>query len=194
MVKKSTKAKKSSMKSGRSGSENSKNAKANAKALGPATLPTESPFEAHFFSGRSIADLDLVSNARQAAELLQSQHPSVIFTSGRRSSSQQANAMAPNVVQNRNWIRDTYSASTERDSLQSWVDQNPTIATASAIASGLLNIMSTWSDEQRRKLSRHFSGQAFDVQPVAGALGNQIKASMQNLPNRRYFTDNEGDW
>jgi hypothetical protein len=67
--------------------------------------------------------------------------------------------MADNVVQNRNWIRDTYAASNERDDLQAWVDANPTATTKETIATGLVAIMSNWTDEQKGRVSRHFSGQ-----------------------------------
>jgi len=100
--------------------------------------------------------------------------------------------MAGNVVQKRNWIADTYVASTERDDLQAWVDANPIATTKEAIANGLAGIMSNWTDDQKGRLSRHFSGQAFDVQPVAGSTGEDIKAAIKSLPNLRKFLDNEG--
>ena len=42
--------------------------------------------------------------------------------------------------------------------------------------------METWTDAQRAKLSRHFAGLAFDVQPVFGSPGEAIKATIRKLP------------
>jgi hypothetical protein len=140
----------------------------------------------------SIDDLNLVDYAKAAAEKLLSDFPDVVFTSGRRDVAQQASAMAGNVVQNRDWIKETYLASAERDSLQGWVDANPDAATKAAIAAGLASVMAPWTDEQKRRLSRHFSGQAFDVQPMTGSQGDAVKAAINALPNLRQFLDNEG--
>lgn len=145
-----------------------------------------------FALGLSIDDLNLVDYAKTAAQTLQSQFPDVVFTSGRRDVAQQAHAMAGNVVQNRDWIKATYLASSERDALQGWVDNNPDATTASAIAAGLVGIMSSWTDDQKRRLSRHFSGQAFDVQPMTGSHGDDVKTAIKALPNLRQFLDKEG--
>src|SRR6185503_21125015 len=67
-----------------------------------------------FSQSLSGNDLGLVDYAQEAADELQAEFPDVVFTSGRRTVSQQANAMAGNVVQNRNWIAETYVASQER--------------------------------------------------------------------------------
>jgi len=145
-----------------------------------------------FVQGLSVDDLDLVDYAKAAADKLQADFPDVIFTSGRRNVLQQANAMAGNVVQNRTWIEETYLATKERDDLQGWVDANPTANTKEAIAAGLAGIMANWTDDQKSRFSRHFSGQAFDVQPVVGTRGGNIKVAIQSLPDLRKFLDNEG--
>ena len=116
-------------------------------------------------------------------------HPTVVFTSGRRTVSQQASAMAGNILVNRKWVEQTYAASPERDVLQKWVDDHPEAMTAAAIAAGLVGIMSTWSDAQRVKLSRHFAGLAFDVQPTSSTV---LKDAIKALPNLIKFLDNEG--
>ncbi|MHB9478248.1 hypothetical protein [Mesorhizobium sp. W016] len=141
-------------------------------------------------ASRSIGDLDLVDYARDAAQTLLDAYPSVVFTSGRRDSQAQADAMAPNIVANRKWIEQTYAASAERTALQGWVDAHPEAVTASAISAGLYGIMSGWSDSQKASLSRHFSGQAFDVQPVAN--GDDIKTAIKALPRLRKFLESEG--
>jgi hypothetical protein len=140
----------------------------------------------------SADDLDLVDYAKEAAETLQTAHPAVVFTSGRRTTREQANAMAGNVVQNRKWIEQTYVASDERDALQTWIDGHPEATTSSAISDGLFAIMDTWSDIQKAKVSRHFSGQAFDVRPVSGKPGDEIKATIKGLARLRKFLESEG--
>ena len=42
------------------------------------------------------------------------------------------------------------------------------------------------------RLSKHFSGQAFDVQPVAGAAGSAIKKTIRALPKLNNFLEKEG--
>jgi len=140
----------------------------------------------------SIDDLDLQPNAKAAAEQLAEAHPSVVFTSGRRTVEEQADAMAGNVVSNRKYIEQTYAASSERDTLQKWVDDHPEATTQPDISAGLQGIMNGWSDAQKRKLSLHFSGEAFDVKPVGGSGGDAIKKTIKNLPKLRKFLESEG--
>ncbi len=139
-----------------------------------------------------IDDLDLVDYVEEAARTLAEKHAAVVFTSGRRTVSEQASAMAGNVVNNRKWIEQTYEQSAERDSLQKWVDEHPNARTKDQVSTGLSSIMKNWTDDQRKKLSRHFSGQAFDVNPVAGEDGKKIKDSIRNLKYLRKFLDKEG--
>jgi hypothetical protein len=141
-------------------------------------------------AGLAIADLGLVDYAQEAAAALLAAHPNVVFTSGRRSVKQQADAMAGNVVQNPKWIEQTYAANSESKSLQKWVDDHPEATTKIAISSGLEAIMSNWTDAEKKTLSRHFSGQAFDVQPVAD--GDAIKETIRSLPNLHLFLESRG--
>lgn len=141
---------------------------------------------------KSIDDLDLAPAAKAAAEKLLAAHPGVKFTSGRRDTEDQARAMASNVVNKRRWIEQTYKDTPQRAALQKWVDNNPQAKTQKAIAAGLVSVMSDWSDAQRSKLSRHFSGNAFDVQPVSGAAGTAIKKTIKSLPKLRQFLEKEG--
>ena len=140
--------------------------------------------------GAQIDSLDLVDYVADAARSLLKAHPGVVFTSGRRNVEQQASAMAGNVRKNRSWIVQTYKASPERAALQAWIDAHPEAVTKAAIAAGLAEIMSGWSDAQKGGFSRHFSGQAFDVKPVAN--GQAITAAIKALPNLRKFLDKEG--
>jgi hypothetical protein len=140
----------------------------------------------------SIGDLNLAPNAKAAAEALQKEFPDdVFFTSGRRTVMQQASAMAPNVAANRNWIKETYVQSPERDELQSWVDNHPEASDAKQIADGLGGVMNGWDEGRQRKFSRHITGDAFDVRPVAGAVGDRIKGRMPMLPhvNKVFFKE-----
>lgn len=137
----------------------------------------------------TVADLNLADHAKSAAEKLKKDFPAVVFTSGRRTVSGQASAMAGNIVKNRQWIVQTYASSIERDALQSWVDVHPEARTAPAIAAGLAAIMEGWTDAQRVKLSRHFAGLAFDVQPTSDA---NLKAAIRALPHLVKFLESEG--
>jgi hypothetical protein len=149
-------------------------------------------YELHALISLAISDLDLVDYAEASAKKLKADFPSVVFTSGRRNSQQQADAMAGNIAQNRKWIEQTYMASTERDELQKWVDSHPSATTKEQISAGLIGIMNAWSDARKKNLSRHFSGQAFDVQPVAGTPGDLMKTAIKALPNLRTFLEKEG--
>lgn len=135
-----------------------------------------------------VAELDLAEHAKAAAVALKKKYPSVVFTSGRRTVSEQASAMAGNIIRNRKWIEQTYAASSERNTLQKWVDDHPGATTRTAIAQGLETIMTGWTVNQLLKLSRHFNGLAFDIQPAT----QEIKDYIKSLPHYVKFLDNEG--
>lgn len=137
-------------------------------------------------------DLGLTGAAKAAATRLERDHPDLVFTSGRRSVAEQARAMAANVLRNRRWIEATYAATAESRSLQAWLDDHPAAAPAGEIADGLATIMSAWSDDRKARLSKHFSGQAFDVRPVGGARGAIIKAAIRCSPGLTKFLEREG--
>lgn len=140
-----------------------------------------------------VAWLDLNPNARKAAQLLLKQFPNDIrFTSGRRSAEQQASAMSKNVAANRKWIEQTYKDTVQRADLQKWVDDHPEAMTAVQIAAGLEKIMALWAEDKLRGFSRHMSGDAFDVAPVPGPKGAEIKAAIQTLPKLQWYTFKEG--
>src|SRR5262245_22280573 len=73
----------------------------------------------------AIETLQLAPKARAAAYALKRAHPSITFTSGRRSTRDQARAMAANVVKNRKWIEETYRQSKVCTKCQEWVDTHP---------------------------------------------------------------------
>jgi hypothetical protein len=82
----------------------------------------------------NIEEMNLAPVAKNAATILKSKHPTIEFTSGRRSTFQQAHAMAGNVVKKRDWIGKTYLAGAK---LQQWVDQHPEAKTVDQITAGL---------------------------------------------------------
>lgn len=135
--------------------------------------------------------LNLAPNAHAAALALLAAFPTAIFTSGRRGVEDQARAMSQNVVKSRGWIAATYRASPQSRQMQAWVDANPAAGQVQ-LAAAFRAIMNEWNDEERGVLSKHFSGQAFDVQPVPGARGLAIKAAIRSLPHLQKFLEREG--
>ncbi len=138
-----------------------------------------------------IEALDLAPAARTAAYALKKAHPAVRFTSGRRGKTDQARAMASNVVKNRKWIEETYAQSTLRTKCQDWVAQNADKTTQADIAAGLVSVFDAVTDEELGKFSRHLSGMAFDVQPV-DTDADAIKNTIRGLAGIDKFLDKEG--
>jgi hypothetical protein len=138
----------------------------------------------------TIEEMDLAPIAKNAATILKSKHPTLEFTSGRRSIFQQAHAMAANIVSlhDRKWIGKTYLAGAK---LQAWVDKHPEAVTVDALTAGLEQTMNAMAEEERTKISRHLTGRAFDIRPVV-LNAKKIKASIQALPGLHKFLDHEG--
>jgi hypothetical protein len=139
-------------------------------------------------SDPAIDKLRLSAVAQNAAYTLKRLHPHVVFTSGRRSRSDQARAMATNVMHNRQWIAQTYLSTVPSRACQNWVDHHPT-ANLEYTADGLLSVLETFTDNQLISLSRHLSGEAFDVRPVED---KRILGSMRTLPGTGKVLDHEG--
>jgi hypothetical protein len=139
----------------------------------------------------AIEALDLAPVAKAAAYELKRLHPAVIFTSGRRDKLAQARAMASNVIKNRKWIVQTYLTSDACVLCQKWVDDHPEAVTQDQIQQGLLSVFNSLADAQLGRLSKHLSGEAFDVQPV-DANAEEIKASIRGLSGLTKFLDKEG--
>jgi|SRR5262245_35622005 len=139
----------------------------------------------------AIEALDLSVVAKKAAYALKAAHPEIVFTSGRRDKADQARAMASNVVSNRKWIEQTYLDTPACRACQKWVDDNPSAATKEQIATGLLGVLNGLTDAEVGRLSRHLSGDAFDVQPVI-QNADAIKADIRKLPGLERFLDREG--
>jgi hypothetical protein len=140
----------------------------------------------------TIDDLDLSPVARQAATLLKAAHPEVVFTSGRRDLAGQARAMASNVVHNRRWIAETYKDTEQRADLQACVDGCPAGAGQAVYGAALLDVMQDWDDAALSHVSKHLSGDAFDVQPIEGPTAAAVEATIRGLPGLTLFLDREG--
>src|SRR5215470_12548187 len=84
-----------------------------------------------------IEALQLIGAAKDAAYTLKRKYPTLVFTSGRRSRSEQAQAMARNVLRNRQWIAETYAPSAVQKASQAWVDANPDANSPDEISGGL---------------------------------------------------------
>jgi hypothetical protein len=139
----------------------------------------------------AIEALDLAPVAKAAAYELKRLHPGVVFTSGRRDKAGQARAMASNVVKNRRWIVQTYKVSEASAACQKWVDDHPEATAQAQIQAGLLSVFNSLTDTQLGGLSKHLSGNAFDVQPVDQGA-EAIKASIRGLDGLDLFLDREG--
>lgn len=139
----------------------------------------------------AIEKLLLRPIARAAAYELKRLHPQVTFTSGRRDKASQARAMAENSVGRRTWISETYRVNKASQACQQWVLDNPQATTAAEIAAGLLATMNALTDTELGQLSRHLSGDAFDIQPMEPDHAN-IKGSINALAGLRTFLDREG--
>jgi hypothetical protein len=142
----------------------------------------------------AIEALDLKPKAKAAAYAIKKKFPAVSFTSGKRDEvDEQASAMASNVVSNRNWITETYADKALSAKLQKWLDDNPKATTKAAITKGLADTMSTWTEEEKGRLSAHFTGEAFDIQPQADKA-EEIKAEANNQATTRggKFLEKEG--
>jgi hypothetical protein len=138
-----------------------------------------------------IEALDLAPVAKAAAYTLKRLHPAVVFTSGRRDKVGQARAMASNVVRNRQWIVQTYLASEVCSACQKWVDDHPEATSQVQIQDGLVSVFNSLTDAQLGRISKHLSGEAFDVQPVIQDA-DAIKAAIRGLRGLEKFLDKEG--
>src|SRR5919204_2784818 len=137
----------------------------------------------------AIERLQLVGPAKAGAVQLKRKFPSIVFTSGKRSVSEQAHVMANNIVGsgNRKFILKVYKASSARTKLQNWIDQHPQATTVAAIANGLEKTLNAMEPNERQLISKHLTGEAFDVRPQT-QNADRIKAEMNALPGRSFFT------
>lgn len=144
--------------------------------------------------GLTISQMKLSRVAREAAEQLQAACPWVVFTSGRRDLESQARAMAINTLHNRQWIGQTYLAAHR---LQQWVTDNPDAQTLERVSDGLYTTLLGMSDKEVSLVSRHLTGDAFDVRPMLQSglptrYGAKILEAIQSLPGLHKFIAKEG--
>ena len=131
---------------------------------------------------------------RYATEL-QTLHPSVVYTSGRRDLQQQAHAMACNVVSNRQWISRTYRHAA---ALQTAVDYHPDSVTVPQIELLLVRTMQQMDPEELAKVSDHLAGLAVDLAPMedgAGQLtpeGQAVYGWIFRCADTKWVTTREG--
>jgi hypothetical protein len=138
-------------------------------------------------------ELNLTGPAATGAALLESEFPGVVFTSGRRDPKAQAHAMASNVAAaGRDWITRTYLHSEASRACQAWVDSHPSANAVDDLAAGLLSVLQEFGDDVLRGLSKHLSGEAFDVVPVPGVRGDAIQERIGTLPGLDKFLHREG--
>jgi hypothetical protein len=98
-----------------------------------------------------IDALDLEATAKDGATDLKKKHAEITFTSGRRDWTDQAQAMAQNIVasKNRKWIEGTCVKSSARTKLQKWVDDNPEATSQSDLETGLKETLDGMSKPSR---------------------------------------------
>jgi murein L,D-transpeptidase YcbB/YkuD len=74
--------------------------------------------------------------------------------------------MATDVVLNAKWIKETYVDNAVSEACQKWVDEHEEEAKeVDSCAKGLLETLDSFSDDERRHISWHLSGDAFDCEP-----------------------------
>lgn len=162
-------------------------------AAGGTTAAAPAKEEAKVELDPAIEGLNLAVTAKKAAYELKKAKPSVVFTSGLRDKDEQASAMAANIVKDgRDWIKETYAKSKARDDCQKWVDDNKDKTTKDEIAVGLKGVLDGLTDAQLNTLSKHLSGQAFDVQPVDPDK-DDIKKTIKGLTGITKFLEKEGN-
>ena len=137
----------------------------------------------------STSSLGLSATAKKAADELLKTYPDLKITSGKRDLSEQANAMAGNVVKTRDYIKNTYASSDASKACQKWVDDNPDAKTQKDIAAGLLETLKGLGSKAGQ-ISKHLTGDAFDVQPVTKDA-DAIKKAIKALPDIKKFLEKE---
>jgi hypothetical protein len=137
--------------------------------------------------------LALEGAAFRAAVSLRDAFPSVKFTSGRRTRHDQARAMAARIVVDFQHVGHTYKPNDVTRAVQSWVNAQRGIRTEAGFVAGLLRLFGRFDDGAMMQLSRHFSGRAFDIQPVPGADGTRLVTFARRLPGLRSICGPVGD-
>jgi len=120
------------------------------------------------------------------------------LTSGKRTISEQALAMAKNVVKDRErlrkldpytvrpskWIVNTYNTARIANECQDWVDRHPD-APESTMANAFCMVIAAFPPDEQRRLSRHLTGEALDVEPMTGARGEELMNALKDWAVRK---------
>ncbi|OLC53713.1 MAG: hypothetical protein AUH85_13535 [Chloroflexi bacterium 13_1_40CM_4_68_4] len=99
--------------------------------------------------------------------------------------------MARNIVESadRGWIASVYLAAAP---LQAWVDAHPEAVTVEELSAGLEETLLAMSSADQARVSKHVSGDAFDLRPVHGESEARIRETIRGLPGLVKFIDREG--
>lgn len=118
--------------------------------------------------------------------------PDAIFSRGIRTLRAQCRDMAENVSQNSMWISETYRASKPALAAHAWVMANKHVRAVGDIADGLEFVLRTFSPVELESLSRHFTGDAFDLRPRS--VTRAAREWLENEAKKRgaLFLDREG--
>jgi len=138
----------------------------------------------------TIAQMRLSPNAQQAAQIVLAQHPTAIFTSGRRDARGQAQAMAMNTIRyGVSWLGQTYKNQEMVKQLEDWMEQH--LDQTASIPLMTEGFYLTLTNLQAGQLSQfpHCRGDAFDIQCPRFASGQidelettKIKRTVESLP------------
>ncbi len=129
-----------------------------------------------------VMRLGLTGKVHTFAMDLKKAHPDVVFTSGLRMRADQARAMAQNISRaGIAWVEKTYVNSLAKRTIVAWLKAHPQYKTVDAVAIGLSDLMDTMTNDDLSALSKHFSGEAVDIQPVGGLSGVLLKQTIKSL-------------
>jgi hypothetical protein len=141
--------------------------------------------------GLTIEDMRLSQNAKRAAQLVLSYHPTVVFTSGRRDAMGQARAMAENTIRyGVEWLGQTYKNQDMVRGLEGWMTRN--LAHTSSVKLLSQGFYDTLLSQQAGQLAQfpHCRGDAFDIQCPRYESGQidepavlRIQHTLETLPN-----------
>lgn len=141
-------------------------------------------------AGLTIAQMRLSPNAAHAAQIVMAQHPTAIFTSGRRDMREQAKAMAVNTIKyGVGWLGDTYKNKQMVAELEEWMEQN--LEKTASIQMLTEGFYLTLTEKQAGQLSQfpHPRGDAWDIacprfsnDQIDEAETLRIKQTIEALP------------
>lgn len=149
-----------------------------------------------------VKALQLEELALSGAVRLVRAFPGIVFTSGKRSTDSQAQAMAKNghAVAERDGLTDrdgltkyilnTHRDTTSRALLIAELKLMKPTATLAQLAGALNNVMSRMAPEQLSQISLHVSGLAFDIKPDSVPI-EKLRAALTLLPGYSKFLEDE---